>query len=133
MPDGNAASLWGDRLAIGAAVLCIVHCLALPVALALLPALASVLEIPETFHLGMLLFAVPVSAVTLLRTVQHRYRTSLLLTGGAGLALMSAALPLPSAETALTVAGSMLVALTHVLNRSQKLGRSTSGGTFLRG
>jgi hypothetical protein len=126
MPRENIASPWGDRLAIGAALLCLVHCLALPVALALLPALSSVLEIPETFHLGMLIFAVPVSAFTLLRTVQREHRTTLLLLGGAGLVLMIGALLFPSAETALTVGGSMFVVLAHVLNRSQRLGRNES-------
>jgi uncharacterized membrane protein SirB2 len=67
--------------------------------------------------------AVPVSALTPLRTVQHEHGTTLLLIGGVGLVLMVAALLLPFAETARTVVGSMLVVLAHVLNRSQRLWR----------
>lgn len=56
---------WLDGMAIAASSLCLVHCLALPVLLVLLPALAAFIALPESFHLWALIAAVPMSALAI--------------------------------------------------------------------
>lgn len=54
-----------ERAAAGASLLCLVHCLLLPVVLAAMPAVASTLDIPESVHGWLLAFALPTSALAL--------------------------------------------------------------------
>lgn len=108
----------GDRLAIGASLLCVVHCLMLPIAFAALPALTSVLPVPESFHRWMVALAVPVSTFTLLSGWRRHGRALPLLAGVAGLGLMivGAVVASERTETLWTVAGSLLVAGAHLRN-----------------
>ncbi|WP_137679798.1 MerC domain-containing protein [Aurantiacibacter suaedae] len=110
---------WLDGLAISLSAICVVHCLALPVALALLPALSHWLHVPETVHVWLLACALPVSVMVLGRTA-HRQRAArgALLMGMSGLALMGAALFAPSEtlETVVTLGGATLLASAHVRN-----------------
>ncbi|MFX5150026.1 MerC domain-containing protein, partial [Acinetobacter baumannii] len=55
-----------DHAALGASLVCLVHCLALPLVFAALPALSSVVPVSRKFHLAMLAFAVPVSGYALI-------------------------------------------------------------------
>lgn len=108
-----------DASAIGLSALCLAHCLLLPVAAALLPALAAAGE-AEWVHLLFVAFAVPLAAAALWRA--HRLRPlpgPLLALAGAGIAgLLAGALGWPSEalETPLTVAGGVLLASAHVWN-----------------
>ena len=43
---------WFERAAMGASMLCLVHCLALPLIIAALPALSQILAIPRAFTCG---------------------------------------------------------------------------------
>jgi uncharacterized membrane protein YfcA len=110
---------WFDSLAIGASALCLVHCLILPLVLVLVPTLAVFLAIPESFHLGVFLVAIPSSAVALTMGYgRHRRRVPMLL-AVAGLACLAAGLfaaPSERAETLLTIVGSCLLAFGHVQN-----------------
>lgn len=63
-----------DGAAIGASVLCLIHCLLLPVLIILLPTLAAFLTVPEAFHLWALAFAVPTSALALGSAYGHYRR-----------------------------------------------------------
>jgi len=54
-----------DRFAIGLSSLCLVHCLAAPLMLLLLPAAGLGFALPESFHIWMLLTAIPVSILAL--------------------------------------------------------------------
>lgn len=122
---------WFDGMAIGASALCLAHCLILPLILLLVPTLALVLTIPESFHLWVFLFAVPSSAVALwIGFRRHRRETPVLL-AMAGLSLLAAGLfaaPSPQAETMLTVFGSILLSAAHVLNwRALHHGHHKSG------
>ncbi|PZU12334.1 MAG: MerC mercury resistance protein [Sphingobium sp.] len=118
-----AANTEGQRLfdgvAIGASILCLIHCLVLPVLIVLLPTLTAFLIVPEAFHLWALGLAVPTSVLAL-TTGYRRHRKIkptivalpglILLAGGALLA------PNESKETILSVAGALLLALGHGLN-----------------
>ncbi|MGV3480760.1 MAG: MerC domain-containing protein [Sphingobium sp.] len=110
---------WLDGLSIGASALCLIHCLALPILIAALPALARALDLREGFHLLVLAAAIPTSAVALM--AGHRRHGALVpvFTGIAGLVLMMIGALFTSraaAETALTVAGSLLLASAHIAN-----------------
>ncbi|WP_163831461.1 MerC family mercury resistance protein, partial [Proteus mirabilis] len=45
-----------ERAAVGASLLCLVHCAGLPLLLAALPALSRMVAIPEALHLWLLAF-----------------------------------------------------------------------------
>jgi len=81
---------WLDRTAIGASFLCLIHCAGLPLLLAALPALSRAIAIPESFHLWMLAFAIPTSAIALVAALRRHGRSETLLLGVTGLALMLA-------------------------------------------
>lgn len=97
---------------------CLVHCLALPLVIALLPATASWLDIPESFHLWALLTALPVSLFMLLSSYRNHSDHVPLLLGTNGLTLMACALLIPDrmAETAVSSSGALLLAGAHLVN-----------------
>lgn len=100
-------------------MLCLVHCLALPLIAAAIPALACVLDLPESLHLVLLLFAVPVSAYALVHGYRHHGKVLPALFGGVGLGLLTAGVFAASSEameTALTVGGGLLLATAHLRN-----------------
>ena len=110
---------WFDGLAVGASVLCLIHCLALPIVIAALPALAARLDLGEGFHLGVLAFALPVSAVALGEGWRRHRGLTPLFVGAAGLTFLAAGLAFEewvAVETGVTVAGSLLLAGAHVAN-----------------
>lgn len=110
---------WLDWLAIGTSLLCLVHCIALPVVVASLPSVdlgrAGVPGRADLTHWILLAMAVPVSLWALGR---GRAGPLPLLTGSAGLTLMALAVlhfEGTPAERWLTVAGVILVAVAHLL------------------
>ncbi|KQM41363.1 MerC domain-containing protein [Sphingomonas sp. Leaf10] len=109
-----------DGAAIGASLLCLIHCIGLPILFALLPALATLgLPSSEGLHLILLLTAIPISALALVGGWRAHGAIVPLLLGAAGLAGLSAGLAfgsIPGAETALTVAGSLALASAHIGN-----------------
>ena len=109
-----------DGAAIGASLLCLIHCIGLPILFALLPALASIgLPSSEWLHLLLLLTAIPVSALALVGGWQAHGRIVPILLGALGLGGLAAGLAfdsVPGAETALTVAGSLALAMAHIGN-----------------
>lgn len=119
---------WLDGLAIGAAAACLIHCLALPVIFALLPALSALLPSPESIHAVAIIFALPVSGGALLAGFRAHHLITPLILGGCGLAALASALllaPEGQMETLITVAGSLMIAAAHILNwRSGRMGNS---------
>ncbi|MEN2746536.1 MerC domain-containing protein [Sphingomonas sp. T9W2] len=109
-----------DGAAIGASLLCLIHCIGLPILFALLPALASIgLPSSEWLHLLLLLTAIPVSALALVGGWRAHGRVVPMLLGALGLSGLAAGLAfdsVPGAETALTVAGSLALAMAHLGN-----------------
>lgn len=114
-----AASAWRlDGLAISASALCLVHCPALPVMIAFLPALATWTDGGEVFHVVMLAIAVALSGWTLIMGWRGHGAIAPLVIGGCGLALLAAGLGFDGIAlgTVLTVAGGVVLALAHVRN-----------------
>jgi len=110
---------WLERAALGASFLCLVHCLALPILIAALPALSRFLDVPESFHVWMLAFVVPASATALLSGRARHGAAWPLGIGGVGLLLLGAGallVPEGAAETVLTISGSLALAAAHVGN-----------------
>jgi membrane-bound metal-dependent hydrolase YbcI (DUF457 family) len=111
--------IWLDGLAAGASLICLVHCLVLPMLIAALPLLGAVLNVPESFHRYALALAIPASTGALALGYRRHRATLPTLPGAAGLVLLmlgAFAAGTPAAETALTVAGSLFVAGAHLLN-----------------
>ena len=120
-------SNWFDGLAIGTSALCLVHCLALPVAAAALPSLTALAGAPDWLHAVLLTFALPTSLAALLLGYLRHGAVLPMLSGAIGLGLMGAGLAFHEirlAETGLTVAGTTLLAAAHLGN--WRLRRRTS-------
>jgi len=108
-----------DGAGIGLASLCIIHCLALPLIVAALPMFADVLDLPESFHLAMVLIAIPLSGYALLNGFGRHGRILPPILGFSGLGIMLAAVAFASSETGetlMTVGGSLTLVLAHLVN-----------------
>jgi len=108
-----------DGASVGLSVACLVHCLALPVAAAALPAFAGLFETPEWTHAALLALALPLSFSALVAGYRRHGRRLPIVVGGVGLALMAAGVAFEEmrlAEVGLTVSGATLVALAHLRN-----------------
>lgn len=115
LPTPSARLL--DHSAIGLSGLCLVHCLALPLAVVALPGLALAAQ-AEWIHGVFVLVAAPLSAAALMRTGGWS-RLTILAPALAGLALLGLGAFVPSLgsqETALTMGGGLCLALAHLLN-----------------
>ena len=107
-----------DRLAIGLSGLCLVHCLASAVLLAVLASAGGLLLNPLIHELGLVL-AIGFGIVALGRgIVEHGFMMPSAV-GGLGLGVMAGALTLPHSgiEVVYTIAGVAILALGHDLNR----------------
>lgn len=106
-----------DRLAIGLSGLCLVHCLATTVFLALLASAGSVIGADWVHELGLGL-AMVMGAVALGKGIyDHGYALPSSV-GGLGLGIMAGALTLPhdGSEAMWTIVGVAILAFGHRLN-----------------
>ena len=106
-----------DRIAMGLSGLCLVHCLATSVLLALLSAAGGLLGEPIFHEVGLVL-AMIMGAISLGRGIlEHGYSMPSAI-GGLGLGVMAGALTLPhdGTEALYTVIGVGILALGHRLN-----------------
>lgn len=119
-----------DRWAIWLSGACLVHCVAISVALLLLPTLAGLLVSSESqVHWLFLALALPISAIALGSGYRHHRSWSRLMVGMAGLTSMFIGvshLAGRSMEAPLTVLGVTLVVIAHVLNIRQTLDDSSA-------
>ena len=111
-----------DRAAVGLSFLCLMHCLALPLLLALLPGVTILSHFDnEIFHLGMVVLVIPTSLYALTLGCKQHQNYRLLKIGFAGLAFLCAAVLGEefigeAGEKAFTVIGSSLIAYGHIRN-----------------
>ena len=106
-----------DRFAMGLSGLCLVHCLATTVLLALVSAAGGVLGAPIIHEVGLSL-AMIMGAIALGRGIlEHGYSMPSAV-GGLGLGVMAGALTLPhdGSEAMYTIVGVAILALGHRLN-----------------
>lgn len=118
----NKAAGYADAAGIFASILCLIHCLALPLVLAMLPALGWAED--EWLHELLVGVAMVATLLALVPGFATHRRVSVLLMGIGGLACLAAAVFLVGphfgevAETALTVAGAVLLCAAHLRNRA---------------
>jgi hypothetical protein len=107
-----------DRLAIGLSGLCLVHCLASAIFVAMLASAGGMLLHPAIHEVG-LTFAIGLGVIALGRgVVEHGFMMPSAV-GGLGLGVMAGSLVLPEggAGTVYTILGVAILALGHDLNR----------------
>ena len=118
----NPLSSYTDSLAIGLSALCLIHCLASPVLLILLPSLTALQLDNEAFHGWLLLAVIPTSLFSLLMGCKKHKFHQVLLIGFFGLVFLVLAVLVEGfdngelLEKVFTVIGSCIVALGHFLN-----------------
>ena len=111
-----------DRSAIGLSFLCVLHCLAVPLTLILMPSLAALPIADERVHLLLVLLVLPTSTVALTLGCRQHGLKHILAWGLTGIAILILAAGLGGdflgeyGEKILTVVGSVLVAVGHILN-----------------
>ncbi|WDE05092.1 MerC domain-containing protein [Thalassomonas viridans] len=111
-----------DKLAISLSMLCVLHCLAFPLILVLVPSIAALPLEQETFHLWMVVAVIPTSIYALTLGCKKHKKLSVLSGGLIGLAGLIAAVLFgesqlgEAGEKLLTVAGATLIALAHYKN-----------------
>ena len=119
MPRRRPASTSFDIIASSLSLLCLVHCLALPLLFALLPTLGTWLAVPDALHLWLLILAIPMSGIGLVRGRRHHRTILPLAIGVCGLSFMVGALAWAESrdqEIMLTVIGTSIVVAAHLLN-----------------
>lgn len=107
-----------DRWAIGLSGLCLVHCVASAVLLAVLASAGGILLHPAIHEIGLTL-AIGFGVAALGRGIAHHGYMMPSAVGALGLGIMAGALTLPhdGGETLWTLIGVGLLALGHDLNR----------------
>jgi hypothetical protein len=107
-----------DRVAIALSGLCLVHCLATSVILAMLASAGGILVAPVVHEVGLSL-AILLGVIALGRGIAEHGFMMPSAVGGLGLGVMGGALTMPHSgiETVYTVVGVAILALGHDLNR----------------
>lgn len=115
-----------DLLGITLSLTCLVHCLALPMAVLLAPALSRWIALPEGVHAAILLLALPVAAVAMSGGWRRHHRVAPGAWAAAGLALLALGLSAhegwiavddPEAtDRLLTSLGALALASAHLAN-----------------
>ncbi len=119
-----------DKSAISLSVLCMLHCVALPVAILMVPSFSAYWFADEHFHLTLIYLVLPTSVLAIGMGC-HRHRTyKITLWGLSGLLVLSVAALFGhdylgiAAEKGLTMVGAALVMVAHIYN--YRLCRSTN-------
>jgi len=118
----NTTQAVTDKLAIALSLGCALHCLALPILLALLPSITALQLDNEAFHFWMLAAVLPTSVYALTLGCKQHKRYRLFILGLTGLGLLVLALALgeerigEAGEKILTVIGAGFVAFGHWFN-----------------
>ncbi|MEL6729081.1 MAG: MerC domain-containing protein [Pseudomonadota bacterium] len=106
-----------DGAAVCLSVLCLIHCLALPIAASALPVFASISE-AEWLHKAFVLLTVPISFAAILSSLRSDivWVFGGLVTMGIGFLIAGAFVEAwHDYETLLTVTGAVIVSIAHLL------------------
>ncbi len=121
-PEAMSIQAISDKAAISLSLLCSIHCLLLPVALVLIPTLASLPMGEEAFHKWMLVAVIPISIFALTMGCKKHKRYQLFYYGLAGIVIMTLAaffghdIVGETGEKVATVIGSLVIVYGHFLN-----------------
>jgi hypothetical protein len=109
-----------DKLAIGFSMVCVVHCLVLPILIILLPPFSGLFALDdEMFHQWMLYAVLPISIAALMMGYLHHrsYKVFVVVSIGLTLIILSTTLGHDvlgeTGEVGLSVLGSMIIAFGH--------------------
>lgn len=127
-----------DKAAIGLSLVCAIHCLLLPIAVVMLPALAGTTIGDERFHQWMLWAVIPFSLFALTMGCRRHRDLRVLIPGLPGLALLTLSVLFghdllgQAGEKIASLTGASLIAISHLRNhalcrRSQCDSCDTSG------
>jgi maltodextrin utilization protein YvdJ len=112
-----------DKLAIGFSMVCVVHCLVLPILLILLPPFSGLFALDdEMFHQWMLCEVLPISIAALIMGYLHHRSYKVFLVGSIGLTLIIISTTLghdvlgKTGEVVVSILGSMSIAYGHFRN-----------------
>jgi hypothetical protein len=117
-------STYIDKAAIGLSMICATHCLLLPVALVMLPALATNTFGDESFHLWMLLAVLPTSLIALTIGCRQHLNFNVMAIGITGLSILTLAVFFghdllgETGEKLASLLGASIIALSHFLNHA---------------
>ena len=112
----------GDKAAIGLSFACALHCLMVPLLLAIFPSSTLSGLGDERVHLGLLALIIPISVFSLTLGCRVHRNLTVVAVGVTGIcilcfsALLAHDMGGESLETAGTLLGSSIVALSHALN-----------------
>lgn len=112
-----------DTTAVALSMLCLLHCLALPLLVALLPLASAAFVADERFHRWMLWLVVPTTVLALWTGWQRHRRSWIVWSGAVGVGFIAFAAYGRSTvglgetgDTVLTVIGALTLATAHVCN-----------------
>ena len=120
MDNSSGPSEVLDQVAVTLSGLCLVHCLALPFAIAVLPFLGQFSD--DHLHAQMLIMVIPVSVIALALGFRRHRHLGVVIAGTISLALVITGGTLAHqyygllADRILTIAGSLALAITHYRN-----------------
>ena len=112
-----------DNTAISLSLLCIIHCLALPLIIVMLPALTTFNLEDEATHIWMLIAVVPISAYAMTMGCRKHNNYSIMILGTVGLTILVTTALLgydilgETGESVSTTAGAAIIAVAHLLNQ----------------
>ncbi|MDE0478504.1 MAG: MerC domain-containing protein [Gammaproteobacteria bacterium] len=118
----QASSANADKAAIGLSLVCVIHCLLTPVAIAMIPALGATFLEDESFHYAVLFLVLPTSLFALSLGCRKHGHFKILMTGLLGLFVLFLVPILGEEATGelgekiLTVVGATIIAYAHVRN-----------------
>lgn len=118
VPGTDTQENMGDGLAVSLSVLCLAHCLLLPVLAGAAPLLGELVHAPWV-HALLLLLAAPLSIWVLAKGYRHHKHAVPLIVGIAGLLLLSSGLVHTTHlawERTASVAGALVLLLAHSHN-----------------
>lgn len=117
-----AVSRYLDRIAISLSTICIVHCLAMPFIVAILPVAALTFGTDGHFHALMLWLVVPTSAIGFSLGYRVHHSARIVVAGTVAVAVLALVALWghdhwePRFETTVNVAASILLAIAHWRN-----------------
>jgi len=111
-----------DNLAIGLSFLCVLHCLATPLLIVLIPSLTALGLDSESFHTWLLMAVIPISVLSLIVGCKRHKYYRVFAIGLLGLVFLVSATQVEDLqngeilEKAFTVIGAIIVAIGHYMN-----------------
>jgi len=115
-------SSYTNNLSIGLSALCVVHCLATPLLIALLPSLAALPLENEAFHRWLLIAVIPTSLFSLFMGCKQHKKYNVFVIGVIGLLFLISAMFVEDLangellEKVFTVIGAFIIAIAHFMN-----------------